>query len=54
MFNLFKKKTEIEKLQEEYEKLMEQSFKLSTSNRAASDKKVEEAELVLKKMDALR
>ena len=53
MFGLFKKKTEKEKLQEKYRTLMEESYKLSHTDRTASDKKREEAEAVLKKIDAL-
>jgi hypothetical protein len=53
MFGLFKKKTEKEKLQEEYKKLMEESFKLSTKDRAASDLKAAEAEEIAKKIDQL-
>lgn len=44
MFNLFKKKTEVEKLNEKYAKLMEEAHKLSTSNRSESDKKFAEAQ----------
>jgi hypothetical protein len=53
MFGLFKKKTEKEKLQEQYSKLMAEAHKLSTSNRKLSDEKVAEAEEVMKKIDAL-
>lgn len=53
MFNLFKKKSEKEKLQEKYGKLMAEAHKLSTTNRKMSDDKVAEAEEVLKEMDAL-
>ena len=44
MFNLFKKKSELDKLHEKYAKLMEESHKLSTSNRTESDKKYAEAQ----------
>ena len=44
MFGLFKKKTEVEKLQEKFSKLMEESHKLSTINRSESDKKYAEAD----------
>lgn len=54
MFGLFKKKTEVEKLQEKYEKLMKESFDLSTKDRRASDSKVAEAELILKEMDKIK
>lgn len=53
MFGLFKKKTETEKLQEEYKKLMKEAYDLSTSNRSASDGKYEEADKVQKKIEAL-
>ena len=54
MFNLFKKKSPIEKLQEEYKKLSEEAFKLSKINRQQSDAKQVEAEAVLKKIDELK
>ena len=54
MFGLFKKKTEQEKLQERYQKLMGEAHKLSHSNRRASDEKVAEAEEVMKQLEALR
>lgn len=44
MFSFFKKKSELDKLQEKYNRLMEEAFKLSTSNRMASDAKYAEAE----------
>ncbi len=50
---LFKRKTEKEKLQAKYKKLMEESYKLSHSNRSASDEKTAEADAVLKQIDAL-
>ncbi|MFY0607004.1 MAG: Lacal_2735 family protein [Cyclobacteriaceae bacterium] len=53
MFGLFKKKSEKEKLQEQYRSLMEQSYKLSTSNRQQSDAKAAEADKILKQMDEL-
>ncbi|NNC69205.1 MAG: Lacal_2735 family protein [Flavobacteriaceae bacterium] len=54
MFRLFKKKTELEKLQEQYEKLMKRWYEVSTVNRAQSDTIYEEAEAILTKMEALR
>lgn len=54
MFGLFKKKTELEKLQEEYKSLLEKSHKISHSNRTAADKLMAEAEEVAKKIDALK
>jgi hypothetical protein len=54
MFGLFKKKTEEEKLQEKYKKLMEEAFKLQTVNRSDSDQKYLEADNVLKQIEALK
>ncbi len=54
MFGLFKKTDNIEKLQKKYEKLMSDWHKLSTTNRAESDKKYAEAEEVLKQIEALK
>ena len=54
MFGLFKKKSPIEVLQDKYASLMEESFKLSTVNRAKSDEKVAEAEKIMKEIDKLR
>lgn len=53
MFGLFKKKTEVEKLQEKYEKLIAEAYKLSTVDRKASDVKTYEADQLLKKIDEL-
>ncbi|MEM6863633.1 MAG: Lacal_2735 family protein, partial [Bacteroidota bacterium] len=44
MFGLFKKKTEKEKLQEKYAKLMKEAHSLSTTDRKMSDQKTYEAE----------
>lgn len=54
MFGLFKKRSELEVLQEKYEKLLAEAHKLSTVNRTESDKKVGEADVVLKQMEALK
>jgi TRAP-type mannitol/chloroaromatic compound transport system substrate-binding protein len=54
MFGLFKKKSEYEKLEEKYKKLLQEAFELSTSSRAKSDEKQAEAELVLREMEKLR
>ena len=54
MFGLFKKKSEVDKLNEKYQKLMEESFRLSTSNRTASDQKAQEANEVLNQIEALQ
>ena len=53
MFSLFKKKSEKEKLQEKYEKLMKEAHSLSTSNRKLSDDKVYEADEVMKQLEKL-
>lgn len=53
MFGLFKKKTEVEKLQENYQKLMKEAFDLSKINRSESDSKYAEADEVQKKIEAL-
>lgn len=54
MFGLFKKKTEKEKLQLQYEKLLKESFELSKINRSKSDAKAAEAEAVMQQIEALR
>jgi len=53
MFGLFKKKSEVEKLQEKYKKLMKEAFELSKSNRSASDAKYAEADAIQKQIDTL-
>ncbi len=53
MFGLFKKKTEVEKLQEKYQKLMKEAFDLSKINRSESDTKYAEADEVQKQIDIL-
>ncbi|WP_369862966.1 Lacal_2735 family protein [Aquimarina sp. Aq107] len=53
MFTLFKKKSEKEQLQKKYRLLMEESYKLSHTNRKASDNKQAEAEEILKRIEQL-
>ncbi|MBK9257070.1 MAG: Lacal_2735 family protein [Saprospiraceae bacterium] len=53
MFGLFKKKSEREKLQEQYKNLTEEAFRLSKTDRKASDQKTAEANEILQKMDSL-
>ena len=53
MFGLFKKKSKSEVLKKKYEKLLEESYQLSHTNRTASSMKAAEAEEVLKEMEAL-
>jgi len=54
MFGIFKKKSELNKLQEQYEKLMADWHRLSTTNRSESDKKYAEAQTVLDKIEAIK
>ena len=54
MFGLFKKETEVEKLTRQYKSLLEESYKLSHHNRAASDQKAVEAEELMAKIEALK
>jgi len=54
MFGIFKRKSKKEKLQAEYEKLLRESYLLSSSNRKMSDKKIFEADQIMniiEKMD---
>lgn len=53
MFRLFKKKTEKEKMMEEYNKLMAEAFRLSHIDRKESNFKQHEAEELMKKIEAL-
>lgn len=54
MFGIFKKKSQLEKLQDQHSKLMEESFKLSKSDRKASDAKQAEAFEIEKKIEAIQ
>jgi hypothetical protein len=53
MFNIFKKKSEREKLAERYNKLMQEAFELSKVNRTQSDRKYAEADAIQKRMETL-
>ena len=53
MFGLFKKKSEKDKLYEQYKKLTKEAHSLSTSNRKLSDQKTYEAEEIMKKLESL-
>ena len=53
MFGLFKRKTETEKLQDRYKKLMAEWHDLSSIDRSASDAKYAEAHKVLDQLDEL-
>lgn len=54
MFGLFKRKTELEKLEIKYKALLKEAYELSKTNRSESDKKTFEAEEVLQQMDILK
>ncbi|WP_420387279.1 Lacal_2735 family protein [Roseivirga sp.] len=49
----FKRKSEKEKLQEKYSKLIEESYKLSHTDRKASDLKAAEANELLQKIESM-
>ncbi|GJM62704.1 Lacal_2735 family protein [Persicobacter diffluens] len=53
MFGLFKKKSRIEVLHKSYQRLMDESFKLSTTNRRSSDQKYAEAQEVMSQIEQL-
>ncbi|VXC27335.1 conserved hypothetical protein [Maribacter litoralis] len=53
MFRIFKKKSEKEKLQSQYEKLLKEAHTLSTANRKMSDQKAFEADEIMKKIEML-
>ncbi len=48
-----KKKTEKEKLQEQYEKLSKEAYQLSSTNRKLSDQKTFEANQVMDQLEKL-
>ena len=53
MFGLFKKKSKKEKLLKKYNKIKEQAFKLSRTNRKESDKLEKEANDILLEIEKL-
>jgi hypothetical protein len=53
MFGLFKKKTEKEKLELSYKKLLSEAHQLSHSKRKAADAKLAEANDLLKQLESL-
>lgn len=53
MFGIFKKKTQKEKLEDQYQKLLDEAHKLSHVDRTKSDAKQAEAHEVLKQIEAL-
>ncbi|MDX1351305.1 MAG: Lacal_2735 family protein [Putridiphycobacter sp.] len=54
MFDFFKKKSQLEVLQEKYATLLKEAHALSTTSRKESDSKIAEAEEVAKVIDDLR
>lgn len=54
MFGIFKKKSEKEKLEEKFKKLMKEWHNLSSINRAASDEKFTEAQEIAKVLENLK
>jgi hypothetical protein len=52
MIGLFKKKTKKEKLQKQYNKLMQEAFDLAKVNRRASDQKYMEAKKIMDEIEA--
>ena len=53
MFGIFKKKTELEKLQSKYKALLKEAYDLSKINRSKSDQKTFEAEEIYKQIEIL-
>jgi len=54
MLGLFKKKDPVEKLQKQYNRLLQEAHQLSTTDRKASDEKMAEAELIVQKITELK
>ena len=54
MFGLFKKTSELDRLQKKYKTLMADWHKLSTTNRAESDKKYAEAQEINNQIEKLK
>ncbi|MDY0103409.1 MAG: Lacal_2735 family protein [Lentimicrobium sp.] len=54
MFGIFRKKSKIDLLEEKYQNLLKESYKLSTINRKASDEKAVKADQVLKEIEHLK
>lgn len=54
MFNIFKKKSAVDVFKAQYNKLMEEAYQLSTSNRTKSDAKYAEADVLMKKILELK
>jgi len=54
MIKLFRKKTPLQKLEEQYDKLIQESYKMSTIDRAKSDTLAYEANEVLEQIKKLK
>ncbi len=54
MFGIFKKKTEVEKLEIKHKALLKEAYDLSKTNRSKSDQKTFEAEELYKQIEALK
>ena len=54
MFGLFKRKSELEKLEDRHAKLLEEAYALSKTDRTAADAKTAEAAELDRRIDALR
>lgn len=54
MFGIFKKTSELDKLQKKYEGFMKDWHALSTTNRSESDKKYAEAQRILDQIEQLQ
>lgn len=54
MIGLFKSKSKLDKLQKQYEKLMNEWHKLSSIDRSKSDEKYAEAQKILDQIDVLK
>lgn len=50
---LFKRKSKLDKLNDKYEKLLQQAHKMSTINRTKSDELIAESQEVLKEIESL-
>ena len=53
MFGIFKRKSEKEKMEDRYDKLIAKSYELSHTNRAESDKLAAEAAVLLEEINKL-
>ncbi len=54
MFGIFKRKTEQEKLEALHAKLLDEAYRLSHTDRTASDRKTAEAHGILERIEALK